>query len=397
MNILWHKYRSTEKSGSKYTKWRSSICSSILTLTVLGATLNAHAVTLIDMKNNMTADLEGKTNGYAFVIKRGAKQSTGAGGLALRPADIPGGGSLAMTTDTRSFIASVTKTISAIAILQLLEANSMPITAKVAPWFPDDWVIGPGFDQLTFKDLLTHETGLNQIFQGLSGAEKVNWKNDWDGMKWVVENGAIPNASSSYKNMNYVFSTVLIPALWKASGASDATFTGLTEGNRGLLYVWYVTNHIFKPSGVAVGASCTASEFYAAQAMAYDVDLPRQEGHMSETSWPNCGGHTGLRLSAQDLAKIMQALVDGKLLSSGYRFAMNWFRLGWNKLSSTNSNGRKNKWWHGGDWFTAGDREYHACVMTYYPEKIAASLVVNSRIAGKGACTILKDAYNNAQ
>lgn len=380
-----------------FYKVRGILLTLFVTVALFSIASNSYAVTLLDMRNNINADLAGNATGYAFVLKRGAKQRKGSGGLALRPADVSGGGNLPMTTNTRSFIASVTKSISAIAILQLLEANSLPITARVAPWLPDDWVIGPGFDQLTFKQLLRHESGLNQIFNGLSDVEKENWSNDWDGMKWVVENGAIPGAPISYKNINYTFSTVLIPALWKASGASDATFTGLTKGNRGLLYVWYLTNYVFKPSNIAIGASCTASEFYKAQAMAYDFDLPNQAGVMSESTWSNCGGHAGLRLSAQDLAKIMKTLVDGELLSPGYQLAMNWFRLGWSKNSNTNSKGRQNKWWHGGDWFTSGDREYHACVMVYYPEKISASLVVNSRIAGKGACTILKDAYNNAQ
>ncbi len=368
----------------------------VMTVLLFFSTLStAQAVSLKQMKANIIADLDGNANGYAFRLRHNFKSRGGAGGDAIRPIDVDGGANIPMTTDTRSFIASVTKPISAIAILQLLEANNLPITAKIAPWLPANWVKGPNIGQLSFKQLLRHETGFKQIFNGLSDIEKENWGNDWDGLKWIVKNGALQNASRSYVNANYALMRVMIPALWKASGDNEADFTGITAGNHGLLYVWYVTDHIFEPSGVAVGASCTSSEWYKPQAMGYNVDNPNNSGSMSETSWANCGGHAGLRLSARDLVRIFNKLHNGDLLSPAYRFAMYWFKLGWSNSSNTDTSGRKNKWWHGGAWNLSGNRGYRACVMVY-SDGVVASLVVNSKLNGKGACTILKDAYNNA-
>lgn len=357
---------------------------------LLGAS-PAQAVSLNKMKQNMVADLNGTVNGYAFVITKNNKSRAGSGGWAKRPVD----GGVAMTTKTRSFIASTTKPITAIATLQLLAANNLTIASKIGPWLPNDWVKGPGINQLTFRDLLQHHTGFNQIFKSLSAAKKKNWGNDWDGLKWIVKNGAQPGASASYKNANFALLRVIIPKLWKASGAGDADFTGITKGNNGLLYVIYVTNHIFKPSNVAIGASCAAGEKYRPQALGYDVADPNEAGTMSETSWPNCGGHAGLRLSARDLSRILVALRKGKLLSPPWRFAMDQFRLGWDKSSNTNKNGRKNKWWHGGAWNKSSNRGYRACIMKY-KGNVEAALVINSKTSGKSACTILKDAYNNA-
>ncbi|MCR9139605.1 MAG: beta-lactamase family protein [Alphaproteobacteria bacterium] len=358
---------------------------------VLGAP-SAQAININKMKQNMVADLNGTVNGYAFVITRGNRSRVGSGGWAKRPVD----GGVAMTINTRSFIASTTKPITAIATLQLLAANNLTLASKIAPWLPNNWVKGPGINQLTFRDLLQHRTGFNQIFMSLSAAkQQENWGNDWDGLKWIVKNGAQPGASASYKNANFALLRVIIPKLWKASGANDADFTGVTKGNNGLLYVIYVTNHIFKPSNVAIGASCTAGETYRPQALGYDVTEPNENGTMSETSWPNCGGHAGLRLSARDLSRIMVALRKGKLLTPPWRFAMDQFRLGWDRLSNTSKNGRKDKWWHGGAWNKPGNRGYRACIMKY-KGNVEAALVINSKTSGKGACTILKDAYNNA-
>jgi len=259
----------------------------------------ANAVDIVEMRKKIQDDLNGTVNGYALVIKKGNATQAWKKGWAIRPVDVAGG--QAMTLNTRSFIASVTKTITAVATLQLLEANNLTVIEKISNWLPNNWIKGSGIGQLTFKDLLQHKTGFNQIFGSLNDEEKDNWGNDWDGLKWIVANGAIPGASSSYKNANFALLRVIIPKLWKASGAPDAEFTAITSNNHGLLYVIYVTNHIFDPSGIVVGASCSASQFYQPQAMGYDSFNPSETGVMSETSWANCGGHAGLRLSAKDL------------------------------------------------------------------------------------------------
>lgn len=360
-------------------------------LLALSTTVNA--VNIVEMRKNIQNDLNNTVNGYALVIKKGNATQAWKKGWAIRPVDEAGG--QAMTLGTRSFIASVTKTITAVATLQLLDANNLTITEKISKWLPDDWDKGQGISQLTFKDLLEHKTGFNQIFGNLSNAEQKNWGNDWDGLEWVVANGAIPGASYSYKNANFALLRVIIPKLWKASDDPDADFTFISAGNHGILYMTYVTNHIFEPSNIEVGASCTASQFYQPQAMAYDASDSKEAGVMSETSWANCGGHAGLRLSAKDLASFMVSLDNGTLLTPVWSFVMDYFRLGWSKSSNTDSSGRKGKWWHGGSWDKSSNRGYRACIMKY-PENVVAALVINSRTEAKSACSVLKDGFNNA-
>lgn len=157
-----------------------------------------------------------------------------------------------------------------------------------------------------------------------------------------------------------------------------------------------MTSHIFEPSGIDAGASCTADTQYQLQARGYDAADAGETGTMSESSESNCGGHAGLRLSAKDLARILVHLKNGTLLSPEWRFAMDFFRLGWSNSSNTDNNGRKGKWWHGGVWNKSGNRGYRACIMKYPENNAVAALVINSRTQGKGACTMLKEGYNNA-
>ena len=87
---------------------------------------------------------------------------------------------------------------------------------------------------------------------------------------------------------------------------------------------------------------------------------------------------------------------NSELLSPAWQFVMDFYRLGWGENSTTNSNGRKGKWWHGGAWNKSSNRRYRACIMKY-PENVVAALVINSRTQGKGACTMLKDGFNNEE
>lgn len=358
-----------------------------------GIVVSANAVNLAEMRENIKGDLNGTVNGYSFVIKQGNVTHARSSGWAIRPVDVDGGQT--MTWNTRSFIASVTKTFTAVATLQLLEANDLTIEENISDWLPDNWTKGVGIEDLTFKHLLTHTSGFKQIFNGLNEAKKDKWGNDWQGLKWIVKNGARPDSSRAYKNANFALLRVIIPKLWKASGMPDADFTAITRDNHGLLYVIYATNHIFNPSGIDVGASCSASQLFKPQAMGYDANDASEQGLMSERSWANCGGDAGLRLSARDLGKFMASLIDGTLLSPYSRLMMDHFRLGWRKNSNEAGDGREGKWWHDGVWNISNNRGYRACVMKY-PDNVVAALVINSRTESKTACSILKDGYNDA-
>lgn len=41
-------------------------------------------------------------------------------------------------------ITSVTKTITAVAVLQLLERRRLTVDSLIEPWLPEGWIRGPG-------------------------------------------------------------------------------------------------------------------------------------------------------------------------------------------------------------------------------------------------------------
>ncbi len=341
------------------------------------------------MEASIRADLEDNVVGFAYVIaKNGQAVRSGGWGDARRNGD----GNLAMTEHVPINVGSVSKPITAVATLQLLEALGMSIDDPIAPWLPPGWVQGPGIGGLTFRHLLTHRTGWNQMFLAASEAEQDLWANDWNGIAYVVSRGATPNATASYKNANYAVLRMIVPALWDASGLAPFAIDPLTEFNYGWYFVGYVQDAIFEPAGV-MDSGCW--DLLGTQAAyAYSFAQPGLSGVAPGNNIYHCGGHSNMVLSAADLGAFMAFIrYDDDVFSPANRMLMDEYRLGWNSLSNTNAHGRLGKFWHGGDMYLSG-RDFHACVMKY-PQNIEATLVLNSE-SPKNQCTVLKDAYNVA-
>jgi len=82
------------------------------------------------------------------------------GGHARTAANSP---SLPMAPDLVTNIASVSKTMTATGILQLLAANGIDIYTNISSYIYPDWARGPNIGQLTFENLLTHTSGFGQL------------------------------------------------------------------------------------------------------------------------------------------------------------------------------------------------------------------------------------------
>ena len=82
------------------------------------------------------------------------------GGQARTSADPP---ALPMSPDLVTDIASVSKTMTAMAMLQLLAKDGLPINTKISPYIYSDWTQGANISQLTFQELLTHSSGFGQL------------------------------------------------------------------------------------------------------------------------------------------------------------------------------------------------------------------------------------------
>jgi len=351
--------------------------------------------------------LQKQVVGYAYVINEdGSPEKQNAWGYA-RTADDD---LLDMSVYTRSFIASVTKQLTAAATIKILDQAGISVDSLIDDYLPSEWTAGFGFwgqNGITFRHLLTHQSGLNQIFNALSEDDKESWGNDWDGLEFVVVNGAIPGAAYSYKNANFALLRILIPRVWLTLGT--APYNEVTKSNHSSMYLSYVYQNILEPISI-YSVGCWMQYASQEEALAYSTDFVEKGGVEHIASFSSCGGHTGFRMSAMELARYLAYLRHSSdILSFSQKVAMDQGLLGW---SSGSGDGF---YWHGGTQYStltmpaentggisyafSSEVEYrkssYACVMTF-PYGVEASLVINSEFKTgftDSACGVLKKAF----
>lgn len=358
----------------------------------------------------MTSSLEaamavnGGPTGWSYSISKSGQDVGGnSGGFARRPNDannIPGG--IPFSQGTRIQLMSVTKSITAIAIVRALDAANIDVDTPVSGYLPGSWVKGPGYGAnavkpVTFRHLLTHTSGILQEFEDPAN-DISTWGNRWDSLQPLVANGSTPDvaAGEQYKNANFALLRVLLPKLWSLA---DGPAGAVTEANHGLRFLSYVNTRILAPAGV-MEASCWDNNDFA-NTHAYNrtnlLIAGSPLGYQAD-AYNECGGHAGLILSSRDLVKVTAKLRESTaIMPASARAEMFEGRLGWSTDSNRANKGSLNVWFHAGDGFYNQGRELHTCVMNA-PQQYQLSLVMNSgRPSGKRQCTILLDAVNAAR
>jgi CubicO group peptidase (beta-lactamase class C family) len=389
---------------------------------------------------NIHAQLSNKVVGYAFVIaKNGQLAVQGQGGFARIPV-VDGGKAFTVNTDVNVY--SVSKTITAIAVLQLMEKLGVEPDDPIADWLPQSWAKGLGFslNGITFFDLLTHRTGINQTIQKLDKEDEefaALSTNTYAGVKAIVEHGIYPEFADvgtigyghySYKNANYAIARVIIWQMALETGDITSNSELAADFDSALGYQQYIREHVLQLAGV--DGFCYATGPESQRALAYDINknfFPFQftRGGSMGGSFPNgllTAGPKNWWLSAMDLAAVAAHLHYGDLLSSESQGLMDDLEMGWSKSSDSAS--KPNRYWHGGlgKWtrsnrlqmlspghpanptgfwqpskVTTKDR-VRTCFMKL-PDGLDATLVMNSdvRDSSLNACGVIHAAFEDAQ
>ena len=222
--------------------------------------------------------LRGRNIGYGFVIfENDVLKASGQGGFKSRAVDFEG--EKPYTIDTKMHIASMSKTIAAMAFVQLAARKGIKTTDKIAPYLPPSWPKGDNIDQITFRDLFNHRSGIIGLSDNCrNGAYS---ENIYDGLKQLIGKG-VRTASLGqycYQNANVGLFRVLIPAL------TGYTFTGndaTDDQQTQEVYRTYVQKNVFEKVGLT-GIVPT----YPTNAPTYTYDYP----YSGRKGW-NPGGFT---------------------------------------------------------------------------------------------------------
>jgi len=365
------------------------------------------------MSDYLEQSLQNRAVGYAYVINRnGQPAAWQSSGYARTPED----GGVHMSIHTRSALASVTKQITSVATVRILHQAGLSIETKIADFLPADWKLGSGVEEIRFRHLLNHTTGWGQLWDSLNAKQQEPWNNDWDGLEYVTGLPAMPGAASSYKNANTALLRILIPQIWIQMGG--APVSSIDAGSHSMIYLAYLQTQLFDPIGI-YNVVCWLQPNQE-EALAYSYDHADEPGvaHISDLG-SDCGGHSGLRLSAVELAAYLAHLRhSSELLQLSELQLVNNYSLGWDVAHD----GRYAK---GGYWFSTYTVDTHfgegngvfyelplqmateysyrkasrACV-AFLPYNVEVSLLINSETAQNGddfsTCGSVLEAFDDA-
>jgi CubicO group peptidase (beta-lactamase class C family) len=137
--------------------------------------------------------------------------ASGGDGLAVRATGkVP---DVQFTAQTRLNVHSISKTICAAAVVRALHLNdAVTLDSPIGPFLRSDWDVAAGVGNVTFAQLLLHDSGLIDLTGPID-------ERSYAGVKWSVEHGLVQLPGlRDYQNVNFSLCRMLLPFI---DGARD--------------------------------------------------------------------------------------------------------------------------------------------------------------------------------
>ncbi len=240
--------------------------------------------------------------------------------LTIGHRDIEAG--LPMTRDTLFRIASMTKPVTSIAVMMLVEEGKLKLTDPVTRWLPElaDMVVledpagpldatTPAARDITVEDLLTHRSGLAYAFTSMGPIAYAHDKdlgsalvNSLTPNRWLKALGQLPLSHQPGDRFHYSHATDVL-------GFLLARIEGKRLGQ-------VLQDRIFGPLGMTDTAFWVPPE--KRDRMAHLYEAPAEGGPLKDVSFPDTdapaayeGGGGGLISTADDYLKFARAMLGG--------------------------------------------------------------------------------------
>ena len=207
--------------------------------------------------------------------------------------------------DTRFNVASITKMLTAVAVLQLVEAGDLALDTTVHDLLPD--VAIGGAERITVEHLLTHRSGLGDYWTDRCRQRRSTLRTTADYLALVEDHECAfePGTATAYGNVGYV----LLGGIVERGAATD--------------YYEHLREHVCRPAGMAradhlhldhvedFAHGYTYVEWEARPHPEYRTDNVFQ--------YPVRGSAaTGLYSPAPELVRFFRALREGRLLGPAW-------------------------------------------------------------------------------
>jgi CubicO group peptidase (beta-lactamase class C family) len=322
------------------------------------------------MAQKLEDSLRGKDIGYAFTIYEGTELAAqGNGGFQSRKADAEGQKSF--TADTKMHIASMTKTLTAMAFLKVAQQKGIFTTGRIAKYLPPAWPRGGGIDQITFGDLLTHRSGIAGLGSNCQNGSFT--ENIYSGLRQLIAKGVTSRGSYCYQNTNFGLFRVLIPSILGYQFTGNETTDGAETEKR---YLAFLQQEIFEKAGVS-----NATMTYPAGNPTYTYNSPLSDSQIgwNPGSFSQTLGGYGMYLTPTEAGKIYASALSSAanaVLSNALSDSLLIKNLGCYKATS----GIGTYYYHDGWWYSGlvATGQGLRTIWMKFPNNITCVLFVNA-------------------
>jgi D-alanyl-D-alanine carboxypeptidase len=234
----------------------------------------------------------GQFSGAVLIAKNGKVLFSRAYGLADRERRIPN------RLDTRFRIGSMNKMFTAVAILQLVEAGKIELSAPLGTYLTD-YPNKEVASKVTIDELLTHTGGTGEIFGPDFDAHRKELRTHSDYIELYGNRGLEFEPGSRWEYSNY--GMVLLGAV--------------IERVTGQSYYDYVQEHVYEPAGMTKTGSLPEDQAVPGRSIGYTRPPGTTRWVRNTNTLPYRGTSAGGGYSTvTDLARFAAALMSHKLL-----------------------------------------------------------------------------------
>lgn len=356
--------------------------------------------------DNIELMSEGNAVGYGYAINFDGQTlaAVGGDGQARTAANGP---QRNFTSLTEMEISSVSKTVTATAILHILQSQpgglDAALNTPLADYLPSDWTAGANVQNVTLRHLLTHRSGFLEEGNSIGVNFESYNQNTFTNLRALVQAGLpaptvaadavydTPRWGYSYNNANFsLLAKVVLPKLLNPGINLTAANYANRDATSGGIYKQYVQNEIFAPLGITADLTPTDAN----PAMGYFLATAENSPGFPQSNLTNTGGAFGWKMSARELATFLDGIRrDNSILTAATRQMRDNQELGW--FQSEDAFGEF--FTHNGA--TGGEAGNFRSQIVAMPADVEVSYLMNSEMGnlpGGSISSMLKTAYVNA-
>jgi CubicO group peptidase (beta-lactamase class C family) len=325
-------------------------------------------------------------NGNKLVVNRSAGERT-------KSID----GAAPFTNDTRIQMASISKTITSMTALKLLQEKGIPLSDSIYKYLPTNWVKTESFKTVTFRQLLTHTSGIRFTDGSCNNGDA----NTYASLQAIASRDINTTKAYCYQNANFGLLRVALPII---NGLIITGVMATDDANIQNAYEALVKQSIFAKKDIA-DASCA---WKPGNALLYEYPYTGRAGFNSGNLLPRSGG-LGWYLTTAEVGKVMSSLsdpADQTILPNNWKDSL--LQKGYGSFTATTSKGTA--YWHDGIWYLIHNNQNPQGMRSLWIklpyENMTAVIVVNALrgpstspgfpVANMGIVPFVVNAFNAA-